>query len=110
MEKIFVFLSYYIYNAFGIYVIYLFNKIFFDRSEVKRCIENLSYIAYFIAISIIYQLWNNPLLTIGSNILICFLITCLYKDGKLKGIFLSIKEEGIKYDTIYRENISHIYS
>lgn len=90
MEKIYIFLSYYIYNAFGIFAIYLFNKTFFDRSEVKRGVESFAYIAYFIVISIIYQLWNNPLLTIGGNVLICFLITCLYKAGKLKRLLLSI--------------------
>lgn len=81
---------YLIYNAFGMYVIYKFNKIFFDRNKVNKEIEALAYISYFFIISIVYEVWKLPILTVGSNILLCFLVTCIYKENWLKGLTFSI--------------------
>lgn len=81
---------YLIYNAFGIYVIYKFNTIFFKNNEVNKKFETIAYISYLFIISIVYEVWNMPIVTVGSNILLCFLVTCIYKENWLKGITLSI--------------------
>ena len=53
--------------------------IFFDRTDVNKKIEFISYIGYFILISIIYLKFNEPIITMISNILMFFALSFNYR-------------------------------
>lgn len=61
-------LVYIITNIFGTYIIYKFMSIFFNRKEVNRKIELLSYLGYFIMITIIYLFIKIPVVMMICNI------------------------------------------
>lgn len=52
--------------------------IFFDRSETMKKIELASYILYFIVIGVVYIVFNIPILTLISNLILFFLLTMNY--------------------------------
>lgn len=53
--------------------------IFFDRTDVNKKIEFISYIGYFILISIIYLKFNEPIITMIFNILMFFALSFNYR-------------------------------
>lgn len=70
---------YIISNIFSTFIIFKFMCIFFDRTDVNKKIEFISYIGYFILISIIYLKFNEPIITMISNILMFFALSFNYR-------------------------------
>lgn len=77
-------LVYIITNIFGTYIVYKFMNIFFNREEVNKIVELLSYCAYFIFVTIEYLLMGIPIITITLNIICIMAISMNYKADMKK--------------------------
>lgn len=64
-------------NIFETYIIYKFMHLFFDRSANKR-VELASYTLYFVVMGAIYIVFNIPIITLFSNLILFFLLTLNY--------------------------------
>lgn len=73
-----ILIVYLISSAFSTYTIYKFMCIFFERNEINRKIEIVSYILYYIFMSVIFITFNYPILNLITNIIIFFLLTLNY--------------------------------
>lgn len=69
---------YLISNIFGTYVIYKFMKVFFYESQTSKKVEWLSYIMYFLVLSIIYLTFKSPLFNLVTNVVAFVLLTLNY--------------------------------
>lgn len=98
--------TYFIYNIFGIYVIFRFNKIFFYRENVSKKIEFLAYSVYFFGTSIVYLLWNIPILTVVTNITLCFIVNSIYNSNLIKCFSMSILINAIFF---LSESVSYLF-
>lgn len=79
---------YLISNLFGIYVIFRFMNVFFDRNNTNKKIEAESFALYFIIHSLVYILFSSPLIILASNLLLFFVLTFIY-PGKLSTRLIS---------------------
>ncbi|QAT43902.1 hypothetical protein [Aminipila luticellarii] len=77
-------------NAFGIYVVFKFNTIFFDRKDISKKLEAVVYMGCLALLSIVQEVWSLPILTVGSNLVLCFLVSCIYKGSWRKKAILSV--------------------
>ena len=71
---------YLITNAFATYILFRYMSIFFDRKDVDKKQEVLSYSLYFCIISLLYLSFNNPTINIISNLVMFFLLTYNYQS------------------------------
>ena len=71
---------YFITNIFGSYIIFRYMCIFFDRRDVDRKQEFMSYALYFCIITLLYLSLNNPAVNIVSNLIMFFLLTYNYQS------------------------------
>lgn len=76
-------------GVFQIYVLSRFMGIFFDRSQVNKQWELLSYIGYYIVSNAIYIVLDIPLITMISNLVLMWCLTLNYK-ATMKQRFLSV--------------------
>lgn len=79
-------LVYVITNGLGTYIILKFMNIFFDRKEAKKKIEILSYVAYFIFISVMYFFINIPVVMMICNLIAFMCLSFNYKSDLKKRI------------------------
>lgn len=114
---------YLITGLFGAYVIYIYMSVFFDTRKTTIRFEFISYIIYFLIISIIYFRFNIPILNLVTNIILYFLLSFNYKTSfknRIISVFfiyiilLSIETvvaliSGYIYPSIFHEN-PHYYS
>lgn len=70
---------YLVSNIFGTYTIFKFMTIFFPRDKNNKIIELISYIIYFLSISLIYIFFDKPILNLVSNLVFFYLLTFNYK-------------------------------
>lgn len=89
-------------NIFHIYSMFLFVKFIFDREDVSRIKELLSFASYYMINSAAFLFGHNWLLNMASNILPFFGITFLYKSSILKKVAatLGINISAIICDTL----------
>lgn len=80
---------YIISGIFGTYITYRFMRLFFDSRRTSPIIEFISYLVYFLLITIIYYSFNTPILNLLTNILLFFALTFNYNTG-MKNRILSI--------------------
>ncbi len=71
---------YLITNMFATYTLYRYMCIFFDRKDVDKRQEFLSYSLYFCINSFLYLTFNKPALNIASNLIMFFLLTYNYQS------------------------------
>lgn len=71
---------YLITNAFATYTLFRYMSIFFDRKDVDKKQEFLSYALYFCILSILYLTLNKPVVNITSNLVMFFLLTYNYQS------------------------------
>ena len=71
---------YLITNVFATYTLYRFMCIFFDRKDVDKRQEFMSYSLYFCIISLLYLSFNNPAVNIASNLIMFFMLTYNYQS------------------------------
>lgn len=76
-------------NIFGTYIIYRFMNIFFARDGVNKKIEILSYLGYYILISVIYVFVKIPIIMTISNISLFFILSFNYR-ANFKKRFLCV--------------------
>lgn len=66
-------------TIFGAYIVYKFMGIFFDRSEINKKVELLTYLIYSFIITTVYLALNIPILTLMINMILFFILTFNYK-------------------------------
>lgn len=82
-------LFYIITNIFDVYIIYKFMSAFFDRKNVNRRLEIISYTFYFFSITSVYLFLNIPIVTLLCNVTVLLLVSFNYKTS-LKRRILAI--------------------
>ena len=80
---------YIISDIFGIYTVYKFMSVFFDRKKTGRKTELLTYVIYFLFISAIYFFINIPVILMLCN-LICLIGITFNYDSTIKKRILSV--------------------
>lgn len=82
---------YLILNAFRIYIIAKYNRLFFEDEKVGTKIKFLFYALFYILNSILHIFFNNPVINILNNIILLTLIAMyIYKDSFVKKIIATI--------------------
>lgn len=77
-----LFINFYLLsNLFSIYIIYKFFKIFFSNRIYNIKLKIFVYGIYFLSTSIVYLVFNQPLLTLITNLVSLFFITLLYESN-----------------------------
>lgn len=69
---------YLISNIFFLYVIYRFLHMFFDERITSRRIEIVSYLIYYLAISVLYLSLKTPLFNLAANLGLFFMLSNNY--------------------------------
>ncbi len=65
-------------NIFFLYVIYRFLHMFFDERLTSRKVELISYLVYFVAISVLYLSLKTPLINLVGNLVLFFMLSMNY--------------------------------
>lgn len=77
-------------NIFMTYIIYRFMKIFYEEKYSNKITEIISYLIYFIVITVIHIFVKIPIFLLISNIGLFLLITLNYKGSLKKSILIAI--------------------
>lgn len=80
---------YLITSIFSTYIVYKFMGIFFDRSEINKSVEFLTYLIYLLVISTTFLALNIPMFTLVINIVLFFGLTFNYKASMRSRIFVT---------------------
>lgn len=80
---------YLITGIFGTYIIYEFMGIFFDREEINKSIEFLTYLIYFVVSSTAYLALNIPMFTLTINLILFFILSFNYKGPMKRRLFVT---------------------
>ncbi len=83
-------LTYLLSQALGVFAIYKLMKAFFDDRMVKKTIEMVSFVAYYVVTSSVYLILNIPIVNFVVNFLTTFLLTLLYRSSIKKKAFVSV--------------------
>lgn len=65
-------------NAMSIYSKYKAMYIFFDKRKIDKKFEIFLFIGYWLINSVLYLIFDNPLLNLITNIILLFLLTFIY--------------------------------
>lgn len=76
-------------NLFMAYVIYQYMYVFYSSCKVNPWIERISYIGYFVCITLTHAFLKIPLAVLVANIILLLLLTLLY-EGSLRKSLLSV--------------------
>ncbi len=68
-----------IVGIFQCYVIFKFMEIFFDRTEINKNLEFLTYVGYYVLVNLIRYFIGIPLITMIANVIFLLCITLLYR-------------------------------
>lgn len=77
---------YIVIDIFGTYVIYRYMKVFFEQQRSSKKVELLTYIIYYIFITVIFLFVNIPVVLISSNLIAFFLLAFNYESTIKKRI------------------------
>lgn len=83
-------LTYLLSQALGIYSIYKLVRAFFEERIVKKHIETIAFVGYFILSSSIYLIINIPIANFAVNIISVFLITFMYTSSIKKKVLVDV--------------------
>ena len=72
-------LIYLMSNIFGTFIIFKFMTVFFDRKEVNKKTEFLSYFIYYLTIGAVYILFDTPVFNLVTNLVLFFVLTLNYE-------------------------------
>ena len=81
---------YLIINGFASYIVLYAYSLILGRRKSDRLGHYLTFFAYFLITSLVYLLFNTPLLNILSNIIVLFVITFNYKASLTKRIIAAL--------------------
>ncbi|MBD5080590.1 MAG: GHKL domain-containing protein [Ruminococcaceae bacterium] len=82
-------ITYLLSQTLGVYAVYKLMRAFFEERRVKSAAEIISYISYYILTSLVYLIFNIPIINFAVSILSYFLLTFLYRSSLKKKIFVS---------------------
>ncbi|MCM1166502.1 MAG: GHKL domain-containing protein [Lachnospiraceae bacterium] len=77
-------------QALGVFALYKLMTAFFENARVKKSLETLLYVAYYLLTSSIYLIINIPLLNFAVNIIAIFSLTFLYTASNKKRILVGL--------------------
>lgn len=83
-------LTYLLSEALGSFAVCKFLKSFFNTSNVKKIVEVIACIGYYILNVIIYMAFNIPAINFVANIIAFFLITCIYSSSIRKKVLVTL--------------------
>lgn len=89
-ESILYILTYLPSQALGIYSIYKLVRAFFEERIVKRYIEVVAFVGYYVLTSLIYLFINIPIANFAVNIISIFLLTFMYVSSIKKKLLVDI--------------------
>lgn len=81
---------YIITGIFGLYILYRFMAVFFDKRRTSARVEFLSYLAYFLIVNSIYLFINIPIVTMSANLTAFFLLSYNYESTIKKRILSAL--------------------
>ena len=87
-ESILYILTYLPSQALGIYSIYKLVRAFFEERIVKRYIEVVAFVGYYVLTSLIYLFINIPIANFAVNIISIFLLTFMYASSIKKKVLM----------------------
>ena len=68
-------------NIFWTYTIYKFMGIFFETPRYSKVVELVSYIGYYIFITVIFLMVNIPIVLMFSNLAAFIMLSCIYESN-----------------------------
>lgn len=77
-------------NLFRTFIVFKYMCIFYSREEINKKIEWISYIGFYIVITIMYLIVNVPIIMMVSNLLGFFLLSFNYKSALKQRILSSL--------------------
>jgi two-component system sensor histidine kinase AgrC len=77
-------------SVFGAYTVYKFMTVFFETKNSHRKVELLSYIGYFLVISVIYLVVNIPIVLLIANLLALIGLTYNYQSAFKKRVLVVV--------------------
>lgn len=80
-------------QALGIYSIYKLVRAFFEERIVKRYIEVVAFVGYYVLTSLIYLFINIPIANFAVNIISIFLLTFMYVSSIKKKLYVDGKPQ-----------------
>ncbi len=83
-------ISYLLSQALGVFAVYKLMKAFYDSRKVKRTIEIVSFVAYYLLTTSVYLSLNIPIINFSVNFLAAFSLSFLYRSSIKKKIFVSV--------------------
>lgn len=89
-ESILYILTYLPSQALGIYSIYKLVRAFFEERIVKRYIEVVAFVGYYVLTSLIYLFINIPIANFAVNIISIFLLTFMYVSSIKKKLLVDV--------------------
>ena len=89
-ESILYILTYLPSQALGIYSIYKLVRAFFEERIVKRYIEVVAFVGYYVLTSLTYLFINIPIANFAVNIISIFLLTFMYVSSIKKKLLVDI--------------------
>lgn len=89
-ESILYILTYLPSQALGIYSIYKLVRAFFEERIVKRYIEVVAFVGYYVLTSLIYLFINIPIANFAVNIISIFLLTFMYASSIKKKVLVDV--------------------
>lgn len=83
-------LTYLLSQALGIYSIYKLVRAFFEERIVKKYVEVIAFVGYYVLTASIYLLINVPIANFAVNIISIFLLTFMYASSIKKKLLVDI--------------------
>lgn len=77
-------------QALGIYSIYKFIRAFFEERIVKKYVEVIAFVGYYVLTSSIYLFINIPIANFTANIASIFLLTFMYASSIKKKVLVDV--------------------
>lgn len=83
-------LTYLLSQALGIYSIYKLVRAFFEDQIVKKYVEVIAFVGYYVLTSSIYLIVNVPIANFAVNIISVFLLTFMYTSSIKKKLLVDV--------------------
>lgn len=83
-------LTYLLSQALGIYSIYKLVRAFFEERIVKKYVEVIAFVGYYVLTASIYLLINVPIANFAVNIISIFLLTFMYASSIKKKLLVDV--------------------
>lgn len=82
-------------NLFRTYITKRFMGVFFEQGSVSKKRESITYGLFYVLTTMIYLLLHYPPLNIATNIVLMYVIACMYEGERKKKIVITLLIYGI---------------